>query len=178
MNEEITGSYVIDTASFKAAFKWHLHRLTRWKWLALIVLVFCISMGTVASSDLQGNKAIGMAVVMFVLVTLGCIIWYALMIGTFRFMLKQQIKRIPAYGMTLRYVMTEDGLRSTAGGAESFLPWNLVIKSIATPDGVLVYPQQNLFNWLPKTAFTSEADYARFLQLITSKTQHSKVGLN
>ncbi|HAL70522.1 MAG TPA: hypothetical protein DCP71_01970 [Verrucomicrobiales bacterium] len=178
MNEEITASYVIDTASFKAAFKWHLHRLSRWKWLALIGVVLSISVSTVASSNLQGNKAIGMAVVMFVLVTFGCIIWYALMIGTFRFMQKLQIKRIPAYGMTLRYIITEAGLRSTAGESETFLPWNLVVKSMATPDGVLVYPQQNLFNWLPKTAFSSESGYARFLQLIASKTQHSKVGLN
>jgi hypothetical protein len=41
---------------------------------------------------------------------------------------------------------------------------------------VLLYQQKRLFNWLPKTAFNSEADYNRFLDLLAAKTKHSKLG--
>ena len=117
-----------------------------------------------------------MAVVMTPLIALGAIVWYIFMMLFFRMMQKLQIKRLPAYGLNLRYVISGEGLRSYTGAAESFLPWDLVVKSLFTPDGVLVYPQLNLFNWLPKTAFTSETDYNRFLDLLAAKTKHSKLG--
>lgn len=176
MNEEITASYTIDTAIFRRAFKWNLQRVTRWKWLALLVVSSVISAGTVISWDLPDKKPLILALVVFVMVGLGCIIWYVGMMLLIRFNQTLQIKRIPAYGMTLHYTVTEAGLRSTVGELETFLPWNLVLKSMATPDGVLVYPQSNMFNWLPKTAFASESDYDRFLHLISAKTKHSKIG--
>ena len=82
---------------------------------------------------------------------------------------------MPTYGKILSFMITDEGLLCTGDSAESFLPWKTVLKSIETPDGSLVYRQTNLFEWLPKTAFTSEADYNRFLDLLAAKTKHSKL---
>ncbi len=45
----------------------------------------------------------------------------------------------------------------------------------SSPDGTLIYLQRLMFYWLPKTAFASAADYARFLDLIATKTKYSQI---
>ncbi len=63
-----------------------------------------------------------------------------------------------------------------APGIESSLSWSQVMETKLTSDGALIYLQRLMFHWLPKTAFTSEADYNRFLGLLTAKTKHAKIG--
>ncbi len=55
------------------------------------------------------------------------------------------------------------------------MQWNVIFESVETPEGILIYPQKNLFYWLPRTAFATESDYTNFRDLIASKTKHSKI---
>lgn len=93
----------------------------------------------------------------------------------FRRLQIQQIKSLPAYGKNLSFTITDEGLLCKSDSAENFLPWKTVLRSTETPDGSLVYRQANSFEWFPKTAFTSEADYNRFLDLLAAKTKHSNL---
>lgn len=70
----------------------------------------------------------------------------------------------------------KDGYDSKFGESSGFVSWTHVFGTTATPDGVLIYLQKDVLEWLPKTAFTSEADYNRFLDLLAAKTKHIKLG--
>lgn len=176
MSEEITATYTVEVTPYRLALKWHLHRLTRWKWLVLIVVCLFSALGR-ASSGARGNEHIVISVIVFpVLVALGVIVWFSLMMRFFRGLQIQQIKSMPTFGKILSFTINDEGLLCKGDSAESFLPWKTVLKSIETPDGSLVYRQANLFEWLPKAAFNSEADYNRFLDLLAAKTKHSKLG--
>ncbi|MBE9047982.1 YcxB family protein [Pleurocapsales cyanobacterium LEGE 10410] len=45
---------------------------------------------------------------------------------------------------------------------ESTYSWELIRGVVDTPKGFLLYPQQHLFYWLPKSKFSSEEDIAHF----------------
>jgi len=83
---------------------------------------------------------------------------------------------MPGYGMTITWTINYDGYEAKLGENHESTSWKDVFESVATPDGALIYLQKSLFEWLPKTAFTSEADYTRFLDLLAAKTKHSKLG--
>lgn len=46
--------------------------------------------------------------------------------------------------------------------SELTFSWELVKGILDTPKGFLIYPQQHLFYWLPKSKFSSEEDIAHF----------------
>jgi len=46
--------------------------------------------------------------------------------------------------------------------SESTFQWDLIQGVSDTPEGFLLYPQKNLFYWLPKSTFNSEEDIAHF----------------
>lgn len=88
----------------------------------------------------------------------------------------QQTKAIPGYGEKLVWSFRNEGYEAQIGESKSYVAWNHVAETKSTPDGVLIYPQPGLWEWIPKTAFTSESDYIRFLELIAAKTKHSRIG--
>ena len=47
--------------------------------------------------------------------------------------------------------------------SESKFSWDLIQGVLDTPDGFLLYPQKNMFYWLPKKAFNNEEDIAHFV---------------
>ena len=56
--------------------------------------------------------------------------------------------------------------------SESSLNWDLIHGVLDTPEGFLLYPQQNLFYWLPKEAFDSKEDIARLAYLAQDKVKN------
>ena len=46
---------------------------------------------------------------------------------------------------------------------------------MATPEGLLVYPQKNFYYWFPKTAFRSDQDYEDVKRIIAGATKHREL---
>ncbi len=67
-------------------------------------------------------------------------------------------------------------MQASLSSGQARFNWEHFKESVSTPDGALIYSAKRAFNWLPKTAFTSEADYNRFLDLLAAKTKHTKLG--
>lgn len=93
-----------------------------------------------------------------------------------RFIFASNIKSSPLLRQSIVYKASQSGLQIESPVSTSMLSWNAFHKTAGTLNGVLLFQQKRLFNWLPKTAFTSEADYNRFLDLLAAKTKHSKLG--
>lgn len=86
------------------------------------------------------------------------------------------IKSSPLFDSTPEYYFEDDVVKMTSEHSKSESSWAVFMKTVSTPEGALMFHQKRLFGWLPKTAFASEADYNRFLDLLAAKTKHSKLG--
>jgi len=93
-----------------------------------------------------------------------------------RRMVERSVKSSPAFGSRVQYRFSEDAFALQTSGAQSSASWTQVLETKLTPAGALIYMQRLMFYWVPKTAFASEADYNRFLAILSDKTKHSKLG--
>lgn len=171
MSEEITVTMTFDEPTMLVARRWHnranrTRRLIRVALVVLIALVVLMSLyRTVDGLPIASALALGCAL-------LGLAIGH----GIERHRFVSGIKSSPLFGAELSFVADPQGVAVTSPHSNARLGWPLFHKTLATPDGVLLYHQKLIYNWLPKTAFTSETDYTRFLDLIVAKTKHSKLG--
>ncbi|MDZ4402964.1 YcxB family protein [Prosthecobacter sp.] len=169
MNEEITVQTVFDVPSMRVAYRWHKcahgwQKATKWM-LPLVAVVGLYQLVYSAGVD----RTVGG-------ILLGIAVFAVLVLVLERRIMEKSIRSSPACGEKIKFVFGEEGFSLKAPGLESALSWNQVFESKTTPEGALIYLQRLMFHWLPKTAFTSEADYNRFLDLLAAKTKHSKVG--
>lgn len=88
---------------------------------------------------------------------------------------RRSVTRSSSLGLEFHFAFSDEGIRSQTEGANGTVTWRFVLESVSTPEGSLIYIQKGLFHWLAKTAFASEADYTRFLDLLAAKTKHSKL---
>lgn len=175
MNEEITASYVLTTDAMLPALRWHQRNLFRIVGGVMFGVIAVFMLGALFREGFQTQQVIMAAVAL--LLTLPAIwLWFFIMKRFLRMAQAQNIRSMPGYGQRMHWTATDDALKSSLENATSSIPWSQVFKSVETPDGILIYLQKMLFNWLPKTAFTTESDYTRFLGLVAAKTKHSKVG--
>jgi hypothetical protein len=42
---------------------------------------------------------------------------------------------------------------------------------VRTPSGILLYPVNSIFHWLPRSGFASDAEFERCIELARSKIQ-------
>lgn len=68
----------------------------------------------------------------------------------------------------------DDAVLLRVADKESLESWMSIRGSWSMADGSIL-SFKGSYHWLPKTAFTSEADYNRFLDLLAAKTKHSKL---
>ena len=55
---------------------------------------------------------------------------------------------------------------------EITLSWKLIKGILDTPEGFLIFPQHNVFYWLPKNAFDNESDIAHFVFIALDKVKN------
>lgn len=152
--------------------RWHNHRFNRGlKVSAAIGLVMFVLFLLVPKDNV--NLPLGPSPVWVALVPLALVL---LMSWAIRSGFERSVKSSSANGKTVSYVIHPDGVKVNLPDSNAENGWSHFVRSVITPEGVLLYPQQLAFHWLPKTAFTSEADYTRFVDLVTAKTKHTKLG--
>ena len=54
---------------------------------------------------------------------------------------------------------------------ETKMSWDLIQGVLDTPESFLIYPQEQMFYWLPKHAFENEEDIAQFVYLAKDKVK-------
>lgn len=171
MNEEITASAPLDVSTYLLAFKWARHRKSWVRKLVYGVVVFGamtaawlgISDGTVEVQDVLPSL-LGLGF-------LGIIIRRSRDVTD----LSQRIQQMPGYGELFTWIINENGYEVKVGEVDELVPWAGVFETVSTPDGMLIYIQKDAFEWLPKTAFASDADYLRFREFASAKTKHSQI---
>lgn len=175
MNEEITASMTYDAKSMTPALRWHNHRQNRLSLIigsiALVLFGLSFRLAHLApSADGIGSNPV------FTIVPGAAVAFVIFLRWLGRFLFARSIQSSPAHGKPLTFHINEDGVKVDVVSASAEYGWGHFLRSLVTPDGVLLYTQKLAFNWLPKHAFPTESDYSRFLALVAAKTKHSQIG--
>jgi hypothetical protein len=177
MTEEITAQSTLDVGAMLPAYRWH-ERRSPWPKCARIFFLLLGTFGIISygvltsiSTDRSGNVTTAFLIMMCAIAYL----WWSWTFGrTMR--IRRYLRQIPGRDQPVYWTINNQGISQQIGGSHAFTDWTHVFESSAAADGALVYSQKSLFYWLPKTAFTSEAEYQRFIELLKAKTKHSTVG--
>ncbi len=177
MNEEITASVPFDEPTMVAGYRWH-RRQHRAQYLLRALLVLAAAFVAFVAVGMIDEQAVAAIPLPF---SLGFVVVVAVGAIALRLWLDKRrfvsgVKSSAHFGQTIVYQSDASQMKVTAPNLQSTLAWKAFPKAVETPEGVLLYQQKYLFNWLPKTAFTTESDYARFLGWLSAETKHSKIG--
>lgn len=172
MSEEITASYTLDVASFAPSYRWNYRKRGKPALRVAILVLVAVVVGALIVFEAKHGRAWWSLTPILVIPCLVLIFGSKLR----SWINDKAVRKMPGYGETIVWQIREDGFENHLGKSGGFNTWEHIFESVTTPQGVLIYPQKDIFYWLPKTAFNSEADYNRFLDLLAAKTKHSKLG--
>jgi hypothetical protein len=88
-----------------------------------------------------------------------------------RWMIRRQFSKRPDKDVELEWQITSEQIQSQSVLGHSQFSWQALSKVVRTPEGVLVYPHGQMFHWLPRHGFASDADFERFIELAKQKIQ-------
>lgn len=171
MNTEITAKSTFDAPTMLVGHRWYFRHAfgRRWTfWLAVALVVISAIPDVMRTGKFQMCWQVW--ALMGVFIYLPAMHWLAKPIYV------RELKSSPAYGHELNYVFDEHGMQVTLPSGAGRFDWSHFKESISSPDGALIFSAKRAYNWLPKAAFASEADYALFLGLLAAKTKHTKLG--
>lgn len=166
MSEEITAKLTLDAPTLLVGHRWYWKRafLPSWLFWPACCLTLLSSIPLIKSGELWSCWPYWCFLGLFFVPTL--MKWLA------RIRLRQALKTSPK---EIGYAFGEHGVSYQAPGDPLPDKWSFFKESFATPDGGLIITVKRGYLWLPKTAFNSEADYNRFLDLLAAKTKHTKL---
>jgi len=175
MSDEITASYTFDANALSQAFGWHHRRkLVR---RVVVYVIACLFVLVSFYSGLSSEHAIPTHIYLWsgaIALVLVFLLWHLIQSGN-RLMWRRHVNAMPLCGKAVTWTATQSGLKCLMNGADAAMDWSVILESVSTPDGVLIYPQKNLFYWLPKSAFATAAQYSELHNLVAAKTKHSEI---
>lgn len=87
-----------------------------------------------------------------------------------------QLKKSPIHGKEITFTLQEKAITTQTDVSEGTIQWSAFYLTSTTPDGFLLYPQKNLFSWLPNESFGSESEVAEFAQLLSIQSKNRVIG--
>jgi len=92
-----------------------------------------------------------------------------------RFLNKKSIKRLPALGHEISWQFDETNLSATTQEGDFSQEWANMKDSLIAHNGALIYQQNNIFYWVPKSAFGSPEDFQQVRQFIKNGVPKHKI---
>jgi hypothetical protein len=127
-------------------------------WLAAFMLFCCVATVAMGKFKLQ-DMNYGVLVVLLLLASFP--LWS-------RWLVARNWRKSPNAGRTFVWVISADNLHVDWGGSQSTLGWDQITRVIESKHGLLLYTQPSLANWIPKHAFSSDADLDKLRSMIQS----------
>jgi hypothetical protein len=144
---------------------YHWKKSGRWPFLGLAYLIF----GGMIVFSAWNLLKYGFEVSSLVLILLSI---FLLLLVTFaaRWRHRRKFLRRPDRDALLEYRVSDEGIAFKAEGlGEGQTPWAAVFKVLRVPDGVLVYPHEQVMYWLPDAGFPSADAIAELDRLLREK---------
>ena len=82
---------------------------------------------------------------------------------------------MPNFGKTIKWTMDEAGIRGRGDGFEFSQDWSTIYSATITRNGFLVYPQKQMYYWMPSSGFAKGEDLESAEALITQHVKRTKM---
>ena len=88
---------------------------------------------------------------------------------------KYNIKKNPNFNKSIKWVFDHERLSAHGEGFSFSSDWTNINNVIFMHDGILIYPQKNLYHWISKTFFKNEDDINTLKSIIYDHVDKSKI---
>ena len=99
--------------------------------------------------------------------------WFAVRPFERRWIVRRQFSKRPDRDIELEWHVTADKIRIQSTLGHSEFGWQAFTKMLRTPSGVMLYPIDQIYHWLPRRGFANDAEYERFSELAKSKIERN-----
>lgn len=79
---------------------------------------------------------------------------------------RREFRSRPDNGTEIEWEIDSNGLRSSSPLGQADFSWKAIGKAVRSSEGVLLYPNDRIYHWLPRSGFTSDHDFHRFWQIV------------
>jgi hypothetical protein len=97
--------------------------------------------------------------------------WFAVRPFERRWLTRRQFSKRPDRDMEIEWQVGGDKIFTRSTLAQSEISWQAFTKMVGTPTGVMLYPNDQIYHWLPRHGFASDAEFERFIEIAKSKIQ-------
>ena len=138
--------------------------------LWLIAILFCLTgIGILVFSNTWDG----------VIVTVIGILSLAAMTFGAPWLARLHFRKNPNKNVEIEWQFSPDGIRIIGPRSSTQAEWSVVFKVVATPDGLLFYFVPQLFNWVPRNGFATDAEFVSTVELSRKNCQRFvEVGKN
>lgn len=88
-----------------------------------------------------------------------------------RWMTRRRFAKRPDKDIEAEWRFTPDQITETSALGHSDWSWQTFTRVVRTPKGLLFYPIDQMFHWVPRHAFESEVEYEQVSDFAKSKVQ-------
>jgi hypothetical protein len=99
------------------------------------------------------------------------IYWFALRSFNRRWLTRRQFSKRPDRDLEIEWQVGSEKIFARSALAQSEISWQAFTKMVRTPAGILLYPNDQMYHWLPRHGFASDAEFERFVKLAEGKIQ-------
>ena len=103
-------------------------------------------------------------------------IWFLIRKSVLGLRFRAAVRKLPMYQKQVLWTLSDERLRMDVDGNTSDSDLGSFFLTRITPQGILFYPQKNVYYWLPKTAFETNKDFCAAVDLLKAKTRWKEIG--
>jgi hypothetical protein len=157
--DEIVARYHWTADALIAARRWHYRHSMRPFFRATILAMSCFALLAGVCMVATGEFAEGMMVAGF-----GSLMLLGRATSTPWFV-QRQFRQRTDQDDEFVWQFTRENIQINTSHSRTECDWSAFQKIVKTPDGYLIYPNPQIFHWLPREAFASDVEFARLSQL-------------
>jgi len=99
------------------------------------------------------------------------IYWFVIRLFERRWMIRRQFSKRPDRDIEVEWQVASDKIFARSTLAQTEIAWQASTKMVRTPTGVMLYPNDQMYHWLPRHGFASDAEFERFVEIAKTKIQ-------
>ena len=92
-----------------------------------------------------------------------------------RWFVRWRFARRPDRDMVIEWGIAPDKLMVRSPVGHSEISWKAFVKVVRTPSGIMLYPLKQIYHYLPRRGFASDAEFEQVAALAQSRVQRFRV---
>lgn len=168
MDQPVTIKYRWTADELLQAYRYHFRHTCRPVFRFGLHIIFALMLLAGVFGLLRESERFSARPIVFVV--LGTY-WFALRPFERRWMVRRRFSKRSDKDTELEWQVTPDQIQTRSALGRSEFGWQALTKVVRTPTGVMLYPNDQIFHWLPRHGFANDEDFERFVALAKSKIQ-------